>query len=569
MTPISTAIKSKALSVEAIEALEHIWIGPTWSTDENGDWLLPERTLGWEIAAWCSTYLLGNEGQPWTFTLEQLRFLLWWYAVDEDGRFVYRTGVLQRMKGWGKDPLLAVISLVELVGPSRVKTDKAGNIEWHHVSDSIGWMPRGISHPNAWVQITAVSQEQTVNTMSMFPILMSDLFISTYGIKAGAELIRADRGRKRLQAVTSSYRAIEGKRTTFTLMNETHHWVTGNDGHKMAETIDGNATKMKSRYLAITNAYLPGEDSVAERMRESWQKVEDGRAHDIRMMYDSIEAHPSTPLTPEALRIVLPKIRGDAFWLDIEDIILSVLNTQIAPSRSRRMYLNQIVAEEDAIYGPEHWKPLEVEGAILQAGDEIVLGFDGGKSDDATALVAIRVSDHCAFVLCLEERPDNWPTHEGAPKWLVNREKVDSAVRDAFNHYTVKAFYADVLLWESYIDDWAADYRETLTIKASERHAVAWDMRQSLQRVTRAHERLMQTIFDGKLKHDGDADLRRHVMNARRRSNNYGISFGKESRESPRKVDLYAALLLAHEALHDLRTRAKPEKKRSTVGYFL
>ena len=36
--------------------------------------------------------------------------------------------------------------------------------------------------------------------------------------------------------------------------------IAGNGGHKMYETIDGNATKMNSRYLAITNAYLPGED---------------------------------------------------------------------------------------------------------------------------------------------------------------------------------------------------------------------------------------------------------------------------------------------------------------------
>jgi hypothetical protein len=28
-------------------------------------------------------------------------------------------GVLQRPKGWGKDPLLAVICMVEFVGPSR------------------------------------------------------------------------------------------------------------------------------------------------------------------------------------------------------------------------------------------------------------------------------------------------------------------------------------------------------------------------------------------------------------------------------------------------------------------
>jgi len=48
-----------------------------------------------------------------------------------------------------------------------------------------------------------------------------------------------------------------------------------------------------------------------------------------------------------------------------------------------------------------------------------------------------------------------------------------------------------------------------------------------------------------------------------------GVSFGKESRESPRKCDLYAALMLAHEALHDLRTRGKKTKRRTGRGYFL
>lgn len=95
-------IKPKAMTAEEIEELEHIFLGPTWSRNENGGWILPERTLGWEIAAWCAQYLNGMEpGTPWKFTLEQLRFILWWYAIDETGRFVYRTGVLQRMKGWG------------------------------------------------------------------------------------------------------------------------------------------------------------------------------------------------------------------------------------------------------------------------------------------------------------------------------------------------------------------------------------------------------------------------------------------------------------------------------------
>jgi hypothetical protein len=555
------AAQQRALTPEEIEALEPDFHGPTWQRDPfTGKWHLPERTLGWQVAGWCAEYLSGEgstdeEPVPWKFTKEQLRFVLWWYAVDEEGEFVYRTGVLQRLKGWGKDPLLAVISLVEFVGPSRFS-------HWDEKTDE----PVGKAHPQAWVQITAVSQEQTTNTMAYLPILMSDKLIRTYGIKAGAELIRADRGRKRLQAVTSSYRAIEGKRTTFTLLNETHHWIAGNGGHKMYETIDGNATKMNSRYLAITNAYLPGEDSVAERMRDAYNAFLEGKAADVGAIYDSIEAHPLTPLTPEALMIVIPKIRGDAVWLNPKAIIKSVLNLTISASRSRRMYLNQIVAEEDAVYGPAEWDALRDYELSLQPGDEIVLGFDGGKTDDSTALVAIRIRDMAVFLLGLWERPDG----EAGQGWQVPRALVDSEVHDAFRLFSVQGFFADVNLWESYISEWDEAYSEGLAVRSPlGKDAIGWDMRASQKTSTMAHERLMRTIFDGKLKHDGDLKLRRHVLNARRRVNNYGVSFGKESKDSPKKVDAYAALMLAHECLVEFRARGKKVKKRTGRGYFM
>lgn len=423
----------------------------------------------------------------------------------------------------------------------------------------------GKAHDKAWVQVAAVSRDQTRNTMTLFPALMSDLFIETYQIDAGIELIRAHGGRQRLEAVTSNYRSLEGGRSTFVVLNETQHWIRGNNGDHMYTTIDGNATKMDGRYMAITNAYIPGEDSVAEKMREAYEKIVEGKAADVGFMYDSIEAHPSTPLTPEALRIVLPKIRGDSIWLNVEAIIQSVLDLTISASRSRRMWLNQIVAEEDALYGREQWDPLIDEDATPIPGDDIVIGFDGGKTDDATALIALRVSDMLAFPIGIWEKPDG-PSGDG---WEINREAVDSAVHEAFRLYNVQGFYADVALWESHIADWTVTYGEGLSVKAHANNAIAWDMRASAKLVTRAHERLMRAIFDGKIRHDGDLTLRRHVLNARRRTNNYGISFGKESRESSRKVDAYAALLLAHEALNDLRTRGKVEKIHTGRGWFL
>lgn len=564
------AVSATPLTSEEIDALEPVFIGPTWKKVthntalgiKKAKWDLPEKTLGWEIAGWTARWLVGENGKPWKFTKEQLRFVLWWYAVDERGRFIYRKGVLQRMKGWGKDPLLAVLCMVELLGPSR----------FSHWDDN--GEPVGERHPQAWVQVTAVNQAQTTNTMALIPGLISPEMKKQYDIKDGAVLIRAMGGTVRLEAVTSSYRALEGKRTTFVLLNETHHWVLGNQGHKMYETIDGNATKKNSRYLAITNAYLPGEDSVAERMRTSWEAINEGRATDVGFLYDSIEAHPETPLTAEAIRIVVPKIRGDAIWLDIDAIIASVLDTQNPPSRSRRMWLNQVVAEEDALFGPEDWVPLGDETLVLNPGDAITLGFDGGKTEDSTALVAIRIEDLAVFLLLLEEPPEmdtsivrRDENGEKITGWSVDRFRVNGAVHEAFRSFKVKAFFADVAQWESYISDWERDYGDQLLVKAHGSNAIGWDMRGSQQLTTRANEELMQAVFDKKIKHNGDLALKRHVLNAHRRQNNHGISFGKPS--DSRKVDAYAALMLAYKAITELRTRGKKEKVKTGRGYFL
>lgn len=548
---------------EELAIIEPVKIGPTWMKDPTTNkWILPERTLGWQIAGWCAEWLKAEDGGPWRFTKEQLRFILWWYAMDANGRFIYRKGVLQRMKGWGKDPLLAVMCLVELVGPSRPDVIAFGIPRLNDAGEIVG-----IPHPQAYVQVSAVNQAQTTNTMDLIPSLMSDEFIAHYKIKPGAEIIRAHGGKQKLVAVTSSFRALEGKRTTFTLLNETHHWIAGNKGIQMYETIDGNATKKDSRYLAITNAYLPGEDSVAEKMRDSWEKIQEGLTLDIGFLYDSLEAHSKAPLSGPMLPHILNRVRGDAKWLRIETIMQSINDTTLAQSRSRRMWLNQIVAEEEALYGPESWDYLADHDEMLAPREKIVLGFDGGKTDDSTALVALRCHDMFASLLLIEEKPDG-PRGDG---WEVDREKVNRAVQDAFRTYEVVGFYADVALWESYISDWAEEYGEQLLVKAPGKDAISWDMRSSLQRVTRAHERLVQAIFDGKIKHDGNRTLRRHLLNVRRRDNNYGTSFGKETKDSPRKVDAYAALMLAHEALNDYRTgkASQPKRERTGRGYFL
>src|SRR5690242_10320196 len=84
---------------------------------------LPEFSLGLGVLNWCSANIRQPDGPDaggeWWFTPEQARFVVWWYAVDHRGRFTFRRGVLRRMKGWGKSPVMAALALAELCGPVR------------------------------------------------------------------------------------------------------------------------------------------------------------------------------------------------------------------------------------------------------------------------------------------------------------------------------------------------------------------------------------------------------------------------------------------------------------------
>src|SRR5690606_19466333 len=115
----------------------------------------------------------------------------------------------------------------------------------------------------------------------------------------------------------------------WTVTHNTHHWLENNQGHEMAAVIERNTTKSAggaARTLRITNAYEPGEDSVAEHDRELYEKVASGDAVDVGLLYDSLEAPPEAPLTPEAAPSVVEAIRGDSVWLDTASIVKSILD---------------------------------------------------------------------------------------------------------------------------------------------------------------------------------------------------------------------------------------------------
>lgn len=524
-------------------AWEPVRIGPTWQWD-NG-WLLPEASLGWEFMAWCGMWLRGKKG-PWQFTPEQARFLLWFFALESDGQFSYHSAVLQRLKGWGKDPIAATLGVGHLFGPTLFD-------RWD------GDRPIGRDNPNAWVQMVAVSQVQTQNTMKLFPSLISPEARKRFGIQVGKLNVWGMGDTRQIEAVTASVMAIEGGRPTLIVRNETQNWNSSNGGHDMAGAIEGNAAKAEigfpARMLDICNAYRPGEDSVGQRQREAYESTlgaDDAENAEFGVMYDSLEAPPEAPLTLDAAPSVVKSVRGDAVWLDAEGRIKkSIANPVNTPSESRRKWYNQITAAEDAWTEPAEFDPLKDGDKTVEDGEEVAMFLDCSKSDDATGLVGVRMSDGHVFTLGMWQRP---PGKRG-DGWLAPREEVDATVDRAFRKYRVVGFFGDPShvvddetmdrYWDPLFDKWHREYRSKLRVWASgtkggKGHSVMFDMsaRDNAREFAAAVGFTLEEIKSADFTYDGDARLRRHVLNARRYPVQGYVSIAKDGRESRNKIDL-------------------------------
>lgn len=528
---------------------EPVKLGPTWEWSDG--WVLPEATLGWDVLAWCGMWLRHRQ-KPWQFTLEQARFILWYYAVDADGQFVYHSAALQRLKGWGKDPLAAAISASAILAPTIFD-------HWD------GDRPVGRDHDAGWVDVVAVSLEQTKNTFKLFPSMLGPEMRRRFGVQVGKENIWALGDTRHIRAVTSSPLALEGGRASQIIRNETQNWNDSNGGHAMAGVIDGNAAKSEDGYparmLDIFNAYRPGEDSVAQRMREGYEDTlgdpdaEDAadrpKIIDFGLMYDSLEAAPDAPLTLSEAPAVLEGVRGDAVWLNLDRIKKSIASPLNPPSESRRKWFNQVVAAEDSWVDPGEIDPLVDRETIVEDGEEIAVFFDGSKSDDATVLVGCRMSDGHVFTIGMWQRP---PGRRG-DGWVSPRNEIDAVVERTAGKYRMVGFFADpshVLddetmdrFWDPLVEQWHIRYRRQLRVWASgtrggKGSSVMFDMtsRDRSRQFAEAVAFELEEIRSGNVSWDGDPRMRRHLLNARRYPVNGVVSIAKESRESRHKIDL-------------------------------
>lgn len=486
-------------------------------------------TLGYLVIEWIENWCVipdgDHAGEPYLLTDEQARFVLWMYRLHpETGAWVYsRGGQLVRPQKQGKGPFSASLVCAEAEGPVRFDGwDASGE-------------PVGRPWPTPWIQLTAVSEDQTANVnRALLPMIelgpLTDLIPDT-----GQTRINL-RGGGRIEPVTAEGRSRLGQRITFAVNDETHSWLKDNGGWKLADAQRRNLAGMGGRFLETTNAWDPAEQSVAQLTFES-------AAPGVYKDYP--EPPPGSIRNKRERRKVLKAVYGDSHWVDLDRIEIEI-EALLArdPAQAERFFLNRSRAAEDAAFDLEAWERCKDTERTIAPGSLIVIGLDGARYDDAIALIATDVDSGHQWPLGIWERPDG-----AGDEYEHPLDELEQVVDDAFRTFNVWRLYADSQHIEHVVD--------RLQGRWGEKRVVEWLMSRHRQTAW-ATRNYIEAVGKQAMSHSGDATVTRHIGNAKRHAVRVYdekkvqmFVLGKDRPLSPRKIDGAAAGVLSWEARGD------------------
>jgi phage terminase large subunit-like protein len=478
-------------------------------------------TSGDLVCDWIETFLVHGEGdwlgKPFRLTNDQRRLIYRIYERRPDGQRKYRQVLYGRPKGYGKTELAAAIAIAELAGPlAPVAPD---------------------------IPVAAASFEQANLLFGTARTMISEGPLEDYLELYEKEILRRDvPGRMyRVAAVAGTN---DGGRHTFRVADEVHEWEGAKERVHLVLT-NGLAKRRGSWALDISTAGCEA-DSLLGALYEKGQIIDRGEITDDAFLFDW-QQHPDTDCDLSTERAVWEAVkvayRGAGEHVDLDRIVARFY--EIPEFEARRYFLNQWTATARAWLPTGAWHACQAQDSEPPPpGTPIVLGFDGSYSGDSTALVGATLGPSpYLFVVGCWERP------EGQEDWLVPREEVRAVVDRAFERWKVREFACDPPGWYTEIDQWAEQYGAKVVLRFQTN---------SVKFMSEACSRFYTAVVRNQLTHDGDPRLARHVCSAILKEAAAGAYIVKESRHSPKKIDLAVAAVIAFDRALFAKPVARP-----------
>lgn len=490
-----------------------------------------------------------------TLTDEQADRIVDYYAIDSrTGARLVRRAAVRRPKGSGKSPEGAWCAYAELV----------------LATVFVGWdddrQPMARPHHDPWIQLAAVSIDQTVNVMGwLFDVLTARPEVCALrGIDLGRTRIYLKGRPGRIEPVTASAGSREGQRLTFAVLDQSESWFEENGGDRLADVLRRNTAKMGGWSLELQNAPAIGDGSVADRTASAAEKRAKGVLYDTREPpgHDQIDMEDRDQLA-EAITFAY----GDSVQFlagGVERLVDEILDPETDPGDAMRYYLNVAAPSSDWAFDHSRWKALGGV-PVPKDGSTIVAGFDGARHHDAVSLIGCEVETGIMWNLATWERPAKADDDYEHPE-----TEVSQAVADMFDQFRVWRLYCDPPYWDATIAAWAGKHKGF-----DRKPAVVNWWTNRWRPIGYACKALATSIRAGEVMHVDTDDrdvLSIHMRNAVKRTVNARDEQGRQlwtlAKPAPgRKIDAAMAAVLAWEARRDAVASGVKHRRRSVAAY--
>jgi phage terminase large subunit-like protein len=324
----------------------------------------------------------------------------------------------------------------------------------------------------------------------------------------------------------------EGLSPTLTVMDEVHAQKNRElyDTFSLAMGARGNLATLIGITTAGVKADSTGRDSIAYSLYQYGQKVARGEVDDPSFFMAWWEApEEADHKLEDTWRIANPGL-GDLNA--IADFESAVRRTPEAEFRTKRC--NQWVSSQLSWLPTGAWEACEAEFTV-SPDDEIVLGFDGSFSGDASVIVGAVVpkGDESVKVFMVKSWEKDITIHDD--EWRVDIAEVEQTILDFCQaHPKVREVACDPFRWQ----------RSMGILQDKGVPIVEWPST-SARRMVTAGALVFDAVMEKRLIHDGNPVLTRHLSNAITKLDNVGPRIVKDSRNSPRKIDAAVAMTIA------------------------
>ena len=477
-------------------------------------------TLGPLLCRWIERYLVHGEGdffgQRFKLAHYQRAFIWRAYELEADGRRRYDDALLGVGKGAGKTELAAAFACLELAGPVIFDGWKANGI------------PRGKARlsPDIPMAATSFLQADEVFTAASAMIEQGPLA----GLCDVFEKEIKLKGRPgRIYRVAGSPEGNDGKKPTFLVADELHEWE-GRRARNHLVLANGLTKREDAWQLNITTAGW-NLSSLLGGLYQRGKRIEAGKEKENRFLFVWYEADTKLKLTnskqlEKAIRQAHPEVGEFGSVARIKARI-----EKIPENEGRRYYLNQWYGKQETWEAARLWPKAKAVREV-PADVPIVLGFDGSWSGDSTALVGATIEPvpHLFVVEAWEK------DEKQKDEWHVDVPAVEDEIRNLCATRDVRIIGCDPFRWQ----------RSLSILEKEGLPIISWPSH-TPSRMAPACQAFIRALKTKGVTQDGDPRAAKHIGNCEVKTDRFGPRIVKDERDSPRRIDIAVALVLAHD----------------------